>query len=200
MTNSLLNYFNLNAILNIYKIVLNPKLCLPTITINNFGELPIAHLKNNLGIKALVLDKDNCFAKPYENKIWPEYRDLWWGKLLKEFPPETSLLIVSNSAGTDGDHGYKQCDLLMKETGSVPVLKHSVKKPGCQQDILNYFINEKKICQNPSEIAIVGDRLFTDIFMANMMKSKSVWIRDGVIKSRSPIIKFEKLLYTWLKP
>jgi hypothetical protein len=32
----------------------------------------------------------------------------------------------------------------------------------------------------PDQIAIVGDRLSTDIMMANMMGSHGFWIRDGV--------------------
>lgn len=33
---------------------------------------------------------------------------------------------------------------------------------------------------SPGQIAIVGDRLSTDIMMANMMGSYGVWVRDGV--------------------
>jgi ribonucleotide monophosphatase NagD (HAD superfamily) len=32
----------------------------------------------------------------------------------------------------------------------------------------------------PEQIAVVGDRLSTDIMMANMMGSYGVWVRDGV--------------------
>jgi phosphatidylglycerophosphatase GEP4 len=32
----------------------------------------------------------------------------------------------------------------------------------------------------PDQIAVVGDRLSTDIMMANMMGSYGVWVRDGV--------------------
>ncbi len=37
----------------------------------------------------------------------------------------------------------------------------------------------------PSQIAVVGDRLFTDVLLANMMGSWSVWVKDGVVKERS---------------
>ena len=39
----------------------------------------------------------------------------------------------------------------------------------------------------PSHIAVVGDRLFTDVMMANMMGSWSIWVRDGVEEERSPV-------------
>jgi phosphatidylglycerophosphatase GEP4 len=32
----------------------------------------------------------------------------------------------------------------------------------------------------PEHIAVVGDRLTTDVMMANMMGSYAVWVKDGV--------------------
>ena len=34
---------------------------------------------------------------------------------------------------------------------------------------------------NGSQDLLVGDRLFTDVLMANMMGSHSVWIKDGTV-------------------
>jgi len=33
----------------------------------------------------------------------------------------------------------------------------------------------------PDQIAIVGDRLMTDVMMANLMGSYAVWVKDGVV-------------------
>lgn len=33
----------------------------------------------------------------------------------------------------------------------------------------------------PSQIAVVGDRLTTDVMMANTMGAYAIWIREGVI-------------------
>lgn len=38
-----------------------------------------------------------------------------------------------------------------------------------------------------NQIAIVGDRLFTDVMMANLMGSWAVWIQDGVVPTRNPV-------------
>lgn len=35
-----------------------------------------------------------------------------------------------------------------------------------------------------SQIAVVGDRLFTDVMMANMMGSHGFWIRDGAVEEK----------------
>lgn len=34
---------------------------------------------------------------------------------------------------------------------------------------------------SPSQIAVVGDRLSTDMMLANMMGSYGVWVQDGVV-------------------
>ena len=38
---------------------------------------------------------------------------------------------------------------------------------------------------SPSQIAIVGDRLFTDVMMANLMGSHGFWVKDGIIERKS---------------
>lgn len=70
----------------------------------------------------------------------------------------------------------------MEETTGITVFRHSTKKPGCGSDVLKYFKNIPEIgISRPSEIAVVGDRLFTDVMMANLMGAFSVWVKDGVL-------------------
>jgi len=33
----------------------------------------------------------------------------------------------------------------------------------------------------PDQVAVVGDRLSTDVMMANLMGSYAVWVKDGVV-------------------
>ena len=82
------------------------------------------------------------------------------------------------------DPGGKQAEILEKATG-VTVLRHSTKKPGCGAEVLSYFRNlHDSRVMKPSQIAVVGDRLFTDVMMANMMGSWSVWVKDGVVEEK----------------
>ena len=37
------------------------------------------------------------------------------------------------------------------------------------------------------QIAIIGDRLFTDVMLANLMGSWSVWVKDGVVETRNQV-------------
>ncbi|SMN18101.1 similar to Saccharomyces cerevisiae YHR100C GEP4 Mitochondrial phosphatidylglycerophosphatase (PGP phosphatase) [Maudiozyma saulgeensis] len=180
---------NLSGTLNAFRILYNPSLCKPGLIIDTFNHLPVPINKH---IKAVVVDKDNCFAFPKENKVWCEYENKW--ELLKKSYPGRALLIVSNSAGSNEDLDNKQAKFIEDSLG-VYVLRHSTKKPGCHDDIVEYF-SHHNIIQDPSEIAVVGDRLFTDIMMANIMNSYGVWVKDGVVKSNNILSRLEKLIFS----
>lgn len=74
---------NLSASLNITKLIFKPSLCLPHHTCNTFNDLPIpldkALQKNGrkVEIKAVVLDKDDCFAYPDDTKVYEPYQVRW---------------------------------------------------------------------------------------------------------------------------
>jgi phosphatidylglycerophosphatase GEP4 len=100
--------------------------------------------------------------------------------LKKEYPGHR-LLIVSNTAGaTSYDQDLKLAAELQSSTG-VSVLSHRVKKPGCKDEIMAHFHNHPELgVTHPSQIAIIGDRLMTDMMLANIMGSWGIWIKDGV--------------------
>lgn len=72
---------NVSASLNAFKLLIKPSLCLPHSTISTFNDLPIPVSKafvplngsDEPEIKAVVLDKDDCFAIPKENGIYKPY-------------------------------------------------------------------------------------------------------------------------------
>ena len=92
-------------------------------------------------------------------------------------------MIVSNSAGTLNDSEGKEAKLLEEATG-VKVFKHSTKKPGCGLDVLKHLQSIPEIgVKHPSQVAVVGDRLLTDVVMASTMGSWSIWIKDGIVEN-----------------
>lgn len=101
-------------------------------------------------------------------------------QLQKEYPGR-KLLIVSNTAGAmSHDRDGKLATELEKITGAV-VLSHRSKKPGCKDEIMDYFQKYPETgVTHPSQVAIVGDRLMTDMMLANMMGSWGMWVKDGV--------------------
>lgn len=47
---------------------------------------------------------------------------------------------------------------------------------------MSYFAQYQELgVTRPDQIAIVGDRLSTDVLMANMMGSHAIWVKDGVV-------------------
>lgn len=89
---------------------------------------------------------------------------------------------MSNTAGAlSYDTKAQLASDLEKATG-VTVLSHKTKKPGCGSEIMEYFHRYPETgVTSPSQVAIVGDRLFTDMMLANTMGSYGLWIKDGVV-------------------
>ncbi|KAF5877145.1 putative had superfamily phosphatase protein [Botrytis fragariae] len=180
-----MNTLNISATVNIFRLLVRPKLILPQATVSTFNHLPIPlnsafDKHKNADIRAVVLDKDNCFAYPKSNDIYEPYNETF--KKLREAYPGRRLLIVSNTAGAESlDRSGKLAVEVEKSTG-VTVLSHASKKPGCGPDIMEYFSKYPETgVTRPDQIAVVGDRLTTDVMMANLMGSYSVWIKDGVV-------------------
>lgn len=104
---------------------------------------------------------------------------------------------MSNTAGATT---YDRDGRLAKElevTTNVDVLAHRVKKPGCGDEIMAHFrAHPEAGVTHPSQIAIIGDRLMTDMMLANMMGSWGIWVKDGVKPLREKsIVRHIKLLY-----
>lgn len=175
---------NLSGTLNAFRVLFNPALGLPHHTVSSFNDLPIPLSKalrtgeKEADIRAVILDKDNCFAIPHQNEVYAAYKAKF--EELRKAYPGSRLLIVSNTAGTRDDPDSAHAELLEKNTG-VTVLRHSTKKPGCGEEIMAFYRKQPDVdISSPAQIAVVGDRLLTDALMANMMGSYAVWTRDGI--------------------
>ncbi|ENI03454.1 hypothetical protein COCC4DRAFT_143428 [Bipolaris maydis ATCC 48331] len=173
---------NISGTLNIFRLLRDPTLCLPQHTIPTFNQLPIPLSKafprkqgeKEVDIRAVILDKDNCFAAPHTDEIYEPYQDHF--TRLRAAYPGRKLLIVSNTAGTSSDPTGAQATLLERNTGVV-VLRHSTKKPGCKDDVMAYFAAHPETgVTRPEHVAVVGDRLSTDVMMANLMGGYGVWL------------------------
>lgn len=65
---------------------------------------------------------------------------------------------------------------------NINILQHATKKPGCGSDIMNYFRGHGDLAvHDPCEVAVIGDRLLTDVMLANMMGACGIWLREGVV-------------------
>ena len=71
---------NISASLNVFKLIARPTLCLPQHTISTFADLPIPldsafkAAGRKADIRAVVLDKDDCFATPHSLEVYKPYK------------------------------------------------------------------------------------------------------------------------------
>lgn len=182
---------NLPALrLTLAYIVHEPSSLLPHTTIPTLLSLPLplgASLpslpdKSKPIIRALVVDKDNTICPPETTTLHPAYVAKL--KKIKDSPEfahnSKSVLIVSNTAGSTSSTEHEvEAQALEAELG-LPVLRQqpSRKKPLCGPDVLAHF-KKHGVTSDPAEIAVVGDRLATDVLVAREMGSWSVWCKDG---------------------
>ncbi|KAJ2356913.1 hypothetical protein IWW50_001646 [Coemansia erecta] len=162
---------NIAGLRTAWTLLARPSLLMPDIAVSDIRSLSWTKLRSR-GVRYLVFDKDNCLTAPYANHIHPEYSQAW-AECLREFPDR--VLVVSNSAGTHDDPGFRAAHEVEAALG-VPVLRHREKKPRCGQEIL------RKLGARAEEVAVVGDRLATDVAMANMYGMTSVWVQNIVTR------------------
>lgn len=196
---------NIPAITCALRTLAQPTLILPHATIPHLFNLPVpisrafSHTDSkDPDIRAVILDKDNTFALPKSNAIDPSCSAIITS-LLNHYGRD-HLLIVSNTAGlSSADPNGSSAALLEKETG-IPVLRHSARKPSaeCGQQALAHF-KERRLDVKPEQVAVVGDRLLTDVVMSKGMGAWSVWIKEGVKRDTGLWTKGEVWVEQWLR-
>ncbi|OXV07113.1 hypothetical protein Egran_05122 [Elaphomyces granulatus] len=156
---------------------------------NNFNHHPT--------IRALVLDKDNTLCPPGTTDFPRAYlRKL---ESLRTSPTSPfnltsnphAVLIVSNSAGSRPESARYEAEAQHLEKFLAP-LRISVfrvrvprgggrtrRKPFCDKEVLTWF-QERGVVQRADEIAVIGDRLATDVLLAARMGAWSIWCKYGV--------------------
>ncbi|CAI2167443.1 20398_t:CDS:10 [Funneliformis geosporum] len=130
----------------------------------------------SIGITALAFDKDNTLASPYSNELYPPFKDAW--KEGKEVFGNENIAVVSNSAGTGDDPGFIQAEAVEKNLG-VYVLRHKLKKPSCGHELISHFA-----AHNPHTIAVIGDRMFTDVLFGNLNGMFTIFTRNIISEQR----------------
>lgn len=77
-----LRTFNLSGTLSSLSLLFRPSLCIPQAAVRNFNDLPLPLSRafeddkrfGKVNIRAVVLDKDDCFARPGETEVAPEFK------------------------------------------------------------------------------------------------------------------------------
>jgi phosphatidylglycerophosphatase GEP4 len=132
---------------------------LPQLSVPTLSDVS-AEALHRRGVRGVILDKDNTITAPYVDEVHPRAAP-GLHALLRTFPG--NVAILSNSAGTPDDSAHAQARRIERTLG-VPVIRHEEKKPGGLSDVLDHF--EGRVA--PHELAVVGDRLLTDVYFGNV--------------------------------
>ncbi|KAI0365935.1 hypothetical protein BV20DRAFT_953358 [Pilatotrama ljubarskyi] len=171
--------FNLPGVLVPFHLLINPRLVVPSIVVKDIRQLDFPALYK-AGYRGAVFDKDNCLTVPHEDRLIPELAEAW-RECRETFGP-SNVLIVSNTAGSHLDAGEIEAESVSHHL-STPVLRHTSLKPSyaCIKSIRAYFASLPRPIRD-EELVVVGDRLLTDVVMANRMsrKASSLSTKSGV--------------------
>lgn len=155
----------------------------PNADFKKVSHITTEFLKEN-NIKALILDVDNTLIDYYNNL---SEETIYWAKKMKS--NNIKLYILSNTNKKEKvENVSKKLD--------IPY-KHFAKKP-----LKTGFLKvQKELQEEPENIAVVGDQLFTDIIGGNRCKmftilvepinTKDIWITMW----KRPIEEFIKKNY-----
>ncbi|KAF9022288.1 HAD-superfamily phosphatase [Hymenopellis radicata] len=147
---------NVPGLLVPLQLLWNPRLIVPAICVKDIRQLDFPALKK-AGYRGAVFDKDNCLTIPYKDELVPELNDAW--KECKQVFGKQNILVVSNSAGTHLDGGGIQAESVSYHLASY----------SCIKSIRQYYSSLDTPVRD-DQLLIVGDRLFTDITLANRMR------------------------------
>lgn len=142
-----------------------PGLVIPHLIVNEIGDIDWKKLHKEGKVNHIIIDKDNCITLPYQDQIAPGLQTAWNSLSNAGFQ---SILIVSNSAGSSDDPLAIGAERLARSLGQK-VLAHPDKKPaiGCAKQAIEVIKNESKAERDIGNIAVIGDRITTDIVLAN---------------------------------
>lgn len=130
----------------------------PNADFNKVEDITIEFLKEN-NIHALILDVDNTLIDYYRNLAESKIQ---WSDKLKE--AGIKLYILSNTNKVD------KVEAVSKKMDIKYI--HFAKKP-CKGG----FIKIQKILgENPENIGVVGDQIFTDVFGGNRSKMFTILV------------------------
>jgi len=186
----------MQEILNVYAFLYSfyvfffrKRLAIPCLMVDSINDISVKELRRSQ-IKAVIFDKDNTLTSPYAESV---HRKI--SKHLKVLATNFRVVILSNSAGSLYDWKGKAASIIEKQSG-IKVLRHRLKKPARVKNI------ESVLGCKKAEIAMVGDRVLTDIVFGNRNGMLTILVnplaKAGLV-SRN-ISRLERLLVRrWMK-
>lgn len=142
----------------------------PLLQVADIRALAQISVKNFLiasGIRHLIFDKDNTITLPHSLVIHSPLKDAW-----RDLVSSFSVSILSNDITTE-----------TVEIDGIPCLNHRLSKPFC-------LLATRKIPFKREEIAMIGDRILTDMLFAKWMGYKGILLNPLLSTGYSRIERF----------
>ena len=160
-----MKYFN-KEIFPIIKALFNIKLIIPNLIIKNIIELDIDFLIQQ-GIKGIIFDLDQTLTRYGSDSIYKPYRQQF-SLIMNTF----KCVILSNPPKTSNYKPTKIRFNTIAQQYKIKIIKSPNKKP----NPIGYKLAINVLNLNPNQVAMIGDRILTDILGANLCNIYSILV------------------------
>jgi hypothetical protein len=109
-----------------------PALLLPQLHVQHVGNIDFPALKDTLGVRCVVFDKDQTLSYTYGSGVADSRVTATIARTKALFPD--AVAILSNSVGSCDDDNYLGASEAEREIG-LPVIRHKLKKPACLAEV-----------------------------------------------------------------
>ena len=159
---------------------------MPHVAVRNVDELNYDALRA-AGVASIIFDKDNTLTAPYVDTAHADIADSI--KRAKDAFGADNCIVLSNSAGSGDDapdyNAAKACEAAL----GLRVARHpEAQKPQCLAGVVSAMASDA------TNVAVVGDRLSTDILAANEIGALSVHTRPLDTKGDNPAALLSRFL------
>ena len=160
---------------------------MPHVAVRNVDELNYDALRA-AGVASIIFDKDNTLTAPYVDTAHVDVSDAI--TRAKDAFGADNCVVLSNSAGSGDDapeyNAAKACEAAL----GLRVARHpDAQKPQCLAGVVSSLK-----ASDASTVAVVGDRLATDVLAANQCGALSVHTRPLDTKGDNPAALVSRFL------
>ena len=168
-------------------LIRRPGLLVPHVAVRNVDELNYDALRA-AGVASIIFDKDNTLTAPYVDTAHIDVSDAI--ERAKDAFGADNCIVLSNSAGSGDDapdyNAAKACEAAL----GLRVARHpDAQKPQCLEGVVAALP-----ASDATTVAVVGDRLSTDILAANEIGALSVHTRPLDTKGDNPAALLSRFL------
>ena len=167
-------------------LIRRPGLLVPHVAVRNVDELNYDALRA-AGVASIIFDKDNTLTAPYVDTAHVDVSDAI--TRAKDAFGADNCVVLSNSAGSGDDapeyNAAKACEAAL----GLRVARHpDAQKPQCLEGVVD------SLGKDAGAVAVVGDRLATDVLAANQCGALSVHTRPLDTKGDNPAALVSRFL------